>query len=101
MIVLLSIPERVPSARHLWKHERQSRSMAVFTLQLLQNIFFEVIITRSTSDLGVFYTNHFYTHKLNVYKNDPDGVRTRDLGVPYVSLTPLVYTLYKHHALTN
>src|SRR6056300_1042274 len=54
---------QVPSARHLWKHGRQSRAIAVFMLQLLQGIFFEVIITRSTSDLGVRYIRRIPDHR--------------------------------------
>ena len=37
----------------------------------------------------------------HICKNDPNGARTRDLGVPYVDMTPLKHTVYKHHALTN
>src|SRR6056300_843050 len=65
MIVLLSNPVRFPSARHLWKHGRQSMCIAVFRLQLLQGIFFfEVIITRSTSDLGVYETKSLHEELL-------------------------------------
>src|SRR6056300_1324090 len=54
---LMIVSVWVPSTIHLVKHGRQSMSIAVFKLQLLQGIFFfEVIITRSTSDLGVYET---------------------------------------------
>jgi hypothetical protein len=61
----------------------------------------QILGLRSVPNFDVILEGHFYKHTKNVYKNDPNGARTRDLGVPYVSLTSLVYTLYKHHALTN
>src|SRR5210317_2256840 len=65
MIVLLSNPVRFPSARHLWKHGRQSMCIAVFRLQLLLGVFlFEVIITRSTSDIGVYETKSLHEELL-------------------------------------